>query len=99
MDKSMGGKNLLTPEKAATFIPVFISLVISIIVIVFFVIPQYAKSNKVNLELNALIKKKNDLNDLKTEYKIINEKFDFVRVATASALSSIGMFWFLERVV
>ena len=31
--------------------------------------------------------------------KIIKEKFDFVRVATASALSSIGMFWFLERMV
>ena len=27
------------------------------------------------------------------------EKFDFVRVATASVLSSIGMFWFLERMV
>ena len=42
-------------EKAATFIPVFLSSVISILVIVFFVMPQYSKSNKVNLELDQLI--------------------------------------------
>ena len=69
-------KNLITPEKAASFIPVFISSVISILLIIFFVIPQYFKSNKVNLELNGLIKKKNELDNLKSQYKIINNKFD-----------------------
>ena len=69
-------KNLITPEKAASFIPVFISAGISIILIVFFVIPQYFKSNEVNSELNGFIKKKNDLNNLKAQYKIINSKFD-----------------------
>tara|TARA_B100000161_G_scaffold87454_1_gene61214 strand:+ start:1172 stop:1837 length:666 start_codon:yes stop_codon:yes gene_type:complete len=69
-------KNLITPEKAAWFIPVFISSGISILLILFFVIPQYIKSNKVNLELKGLIKKKNELNSLKSQYKIINEKFD-----------------------
>ena len=69
-------KNLITPEKAASFIPVFISAGISIILIVFFVIPQYFKSNEVNSELNGFIKKKNELNNLKAQYKIINSKFD-----------------------
>ena len=76
MDKSFRArKNLLTPEKAATFIPVFISSVFSIFVIVFFVLPQYSNSNKVSLELDGLIAKKNELDDLKSQYKIINEKF------------------------
>ena len=69
-------KNLITPEKAASFIPVFISAGISIILIVFFVIPQYFKSNEVNSELNSFIKKKNELDNLKAQYKIINSKFD-----------------------
>ena len=77
MDKSVNRKkNLLTPEKAASFIPFFISSFISIFVIAFFVMPQYFKSNKVRLELNGLIKKKNELDNLKSQYKIINEKFD-----------------------
>ncbi|KGF95655.1 hypothetical protein EU95_1348 [Prochlorococcus marinus str. MIT 9201] len=69
-------KNLITPEKAASFIPVFISSGISILLIVFFVIPQYFKSNEVNFELNGLIKKKNELDNLKSQYKIINNKFE-----------------------
>lgn len=69
-------KNLITPEKAASFIPVFISAGISILLIVFFVIPQYFKSNEVNSELNGFIKKKNELDNLKVQYKIINSKFD-----------------------
>ena len=69
-------KNLITPEKAASFIPVFISSGISIIIIIFFVIPQYFKSTEVNYELKGLIKKKNDLDNLKSQYKIINRKFD-----------------------
>ena len=69
-------KNLLSPEKAATFIPVFISSFISILVIIFFVAPQYFRTNKVTLELNGLIKKKNELDNLKMQYKIINNKFD-----------------------
>ena len=64
-------KNLITPEIAAWFIPVFISSGISIILILFFVIPQYRKSNQVNLELNGLLKKKNELNNLKSQYKIL----------------------------
>lgn len=71
-----GKKNLLSPEKAATFIPVFISSFISILVIIFFVAPQYFRTNKVNMELDGLIKKKSELENLKTQYKIINDKFD-----------------------
>ena len=69
-------KNLITPEKAASFLPIFISAGISILIIIFFVIPKYIRSTKVNLELNGLIKKKNDLDNLKSQYKIINQKFE-----------------------
>ncbi len=69
-------KNLITPEKASSFIPIFISAGISILIIIFFVMPEYIKSTKVNLELNNLTKKKNDLDDLKSQYKIINKKFE-----------------------
>ena len=69
-------KNLITPEKAATFIPVFISSGISILIIIFFVMPQYFKSIEVNSELNGLIQKKEELNNLKSQYKLINRKFD-----------------------
>ena len=66
----------ITPEKAASFIPIFISAGISILIISFFVVPEYFKSTKVNLELNGLIKKKNDLDNLKSQYKVINKKFE-----------------------
>ena len=66
----------MTPEKAASFIPIFISAGISILIITFFVMPKYIKSTKVNLELNSLIKKKNNLDNLKSQYKLINQKFD-----------------------
>ena len=73
MDKR---KNLITPEKAASFIPIFISAGISIFLITFFVMPEYVKSKKVNLELNGLIKKKNELENLRLQYKIINQKYE-----------------------
>ena len=77
MANSMNEKrNLITPERAATFIPVFISAGISLLLIIFFVIPQYLKSTKVSLELNELIKKKDQLGKLKAQYIIINKKFD-----------------------
>ncbi len=69
-------RNLITPEKAASFIPIFISAGISIFIISFFVVPEYFKSAKVNLELKGLIRKKNDLDNLKSQYKEINQKFD-----------------------
>ena len=73
---SINRKNkLITPENASMLIPVFISSFISILLIIFFVIPQYVNSTKVNLELNELIKKKNKLDNLKSQYKIINKKF------------------------
>ena len=73
-------KKFITPEKAASLIPIFISAGVSILIISFFVIPKYIKSTKVNLELNGLIKKKNDLDNLKSQYKIINKKFEKLNV-------------------
>ena len=68
--------NLSSPENVISLIPIVISSGISILLIIFYVIPQYFYSNKVNLELNSLIKKKNKLDNLKSQYKIINQKFD-----------------------
>ena len=82
-------KNLITPEKAASFIPFFISSGISILLIIFFVIPQYLKSNKVNFELNGLIKKKNELDNLKSQYKIINSKFDKLNIEKSKIIELI----------
>ena len=82
--------NLITPENASRFIPVLISSFVSILVIIFFVIPQYAKSTKVNLELNALIKKKNELDNLKSQYKIINQKFSKLKKEKSLILELIS---------
>ena len=68
--------NLSSPENLISLIPIVISSGIAILLIIFYVIPQYINSNKVNLELNALMKKKNGLDNLKSQYKIINQKFD-----------------------
>ena len=77
MTNSMERKNnLSSPENLISLIPIVISSGIAILLIIFYVIPQYINSNKVNLELNALIKKKNGLDNLKSQYKIINQKFD-----------------------
>ena len=67
--------NLLTPEKAATFLPIFISSFISIFIIIFYAYPQFTESNKVNSELNELIKKKDDLENLRSQYNKINQNF------------------------
>ena len=67
-------KRFITPEKAASLIPISISVGISILIILFFVMPKYFLSTKVNLELNGLVKKKNDLDNLKSQYKTINKK-------------------------
>ena len=69
-------KNLITPEKAASFLPVIISSFIAILIIIFFVIPKSIKSNIVNLQLNESIRKKDALKDLKKRYRKINQKFD-----------------------
>ena len=67
-------KKFFTPEKAASLIPISISAGISILITLFFVMPKYILSTKVNLELNGLVKKKNDLDNLKSQYKIVNQK-------------------------
>ena len=82
--------NLKTPENIISLIPILISSGIAIILIIFYVIPQYVNSTKVNLELNELIKKKNKLNNLKTQYKIINKKFDKLNNEKAIIIDTIS---------
>ena len=96
MTNSMERKsNLKSPESIISFIPIFISSGIAILLIIFYVIPQYVNSTKSNLELNALIKKKNELEDLKLQYKIINQKFDklndekVIIIETISGISNL----------
>ena len=82
--------NLKTPENIISLIPILVSSGIAIILIIFYVIPQYVNSTKVNLELNELIKKKNKLNNLKTQYKIINKKFDKLNNEKAIIIETIS---------
>ena len=66
-------KSLINPERAASFLPIFISAGISIVITTFFVIPQYIKSTKVNFELNDFIRKKNDLDNFIRNIPINNK--------------------------
>ena len=91
MTNSMERKNnFKKPESIITLIPIVISSGIAILLIIFYLIPQYVKSNKVNLELNSLIKKKNDLDDLKSQYKVINQKFDKLNNEKALIIETIS---------
>ena len=69
-------RNLITPENAATFLPIIISSVIGILMIVFFVTPEFIRSNMVNLELNEIIRKKNELENLKMKYGKISKELN-----------------------
>tara|TARA_B100001769_G_scaffold54425_1_gene39440 strand:+ start:67 stop:732 length:666 start_codon:yes stop_codon:yes gene_type:complete len=82
--------NLKSPESIISLIPIVISSGIAILLIIFYVIPQYVKSTKSNLELNALIKKKNELNNIKSQYKIINQKFDKLNNEKAIIIETIS---------
>ena len=82
--------NLKTPENIISLIPILISSGIAIILIIFYVLPQYVNSTKVNLELNDLIKKKDKLNDLKAQYKIIKQKFDKLNNEKAIIIETIS---------
>ncbi len=91
MKNSMERKNNLnTPENIISLIPIAISSGIAILLIIFYVIPQYVNSTKVNLELNSLIKKKNELDDLKLQYKIINQKLDKLNSEKAFIIETIS---------
>lgn len=67
-------KNLISPESASIFLPVIISALFSVFIISVFVIPQYIKSNKTFFELKEFIRKKDELQKLKGEYILINQK-------------------------
>jgi len=82
--------NLKSPESIISLIPIFISSGIAILLIIFYVIPQYVKSTKSNLQLNELIKKKNELEDLKSQYKKINQKFDKLNNEKAIIIETIS---------
>ena len=69
-------RNLITPESAASFLPIIISSGIGVLIIVFFVMPEFIKSNKVNFELNEFIRKKDELENLKLNYKKISKELN-----------------------
>ena len=75
-NSNIKNKRFITPEKSAVLLPVLISSFISLIIVSAFVIPKYIKSNKINNEYNEYLRKKNDLPNLKAQYKIINEKLE-----------------------
>ena len=73
-ESNFKNKRIITPEKSAVLLPVLISSFISLVIVSAFVIPKYIKSNKINNEYNEFLRKKNELPNLKVQYKIINEK-------------------------
>ena len=75
-DSNLKNKRFITPEKSAVLLPVLISSFISLLIVSAFVIPKYIKSNKINNEYKEYLRKKNDLPNLKAQYKIINEKLE-----------------------
>ena len=75
-ESNIKNKRFITPEKSAVLLPVLISSFISLIIVSAFVIPKYIKSNKINKEYKEFLRKKNELPNLKTQYKIINEKLE-----------------------
>ena len=79
-----------SPESIISLIPIIISSGIAILLIIFYVIPQYVKSTKSNLQLNELIKKKNELDNIKSQYKIINQKFDKLNNEKAIIIETIS---------
>ena len=76
INSNIKNKRFITPEKAAIILPAIISSLISIIIVSAFAIPSYVKSNKVNTEYKEFLRKKNDLPNLKAQYKIINKKLE-----------------------
>ena len=74
INSNLKRKNLISPESASIFLPVIISALFSVFIISVFVIPQYIKSNKTFFELKEFIRKKDDLQKLKGEYILINQK-------------------------
>jgi len=76
MNKLNKSRNLITPETAASFLPIIFSSGIGILIIVFFVMPEFVKSNKVNLELNEFIRKRDELENLKLKYKKISKELN-----------------------
>ena len=75
-DSNTQNKRFITPEKSALLLPVIISPFISLIIVSAFVIPKYIKSNKINNDYKEFLRKKNELPNLKAQYKIINEKLE-----------------------
>jgi len=73
-ESNIKNKRFITPEKSAILLPVLISSFISLLVVSAFVIPKYIKSNKINNEYKEFLRKKNELPNLKAQYKLINEK-------------------------
>ena len=65
---------IISPERAASLIPILISSIFVFAIIYLFSLPKYFESNKVNIELEEFTRKKNQLPNLKDQYKIINEK-------------------------
>ena len=69
-------RNLVTPENAASFLPIIISSIIGTLIIIFYVMPVFIKSNKVNLELKEFIRKKDELENIKIRYKKISDNLN-----------------------
>ena len=95
-------KRVITPERAAIILPTLISSFFVFIIVSIFIIPRYVKSNKVESEYKEFLRKKDELPQLKAQYKIINEKLKNLNNAKLKIINLVSgksnLETFLERV-
>ncbi|WP_269607710.1 hypothetical protein [Prochlorococcus marinus] len=66
---------LLTPERAAFYIPVFSGILLAFFLLVGLLLPTALSMNETYFELREYQRKKSDLNKLKSQFQIINSKY------------------------
>ena len=95
-------KRFITPERASVILPTIISSFFVFIIISAFVIPKYVQSKKINSEYKEFLRKKEELPQLKLQYKIINEKLKKLNARKAKIINLVSgesnLETFLERI-
>ncbi|MAR84721.1 MAG: hypothetical protein CL869_00800 [Cytophagia bacterium] len=86
-DKS---RRFITPERASVLLPTIISAGIAFIITSAFVIPQYINSNKIFYEFKEFMRKKDELPNLKNQYKIINQKLKKLNIQKGKIIDLVS---------
>lgn len=83
-------RRLITPERASVLLPTIIASIIAFIITSAFVIPQYINSNKIFYEFKEFLRKKNELANLKNQYKIINQKLEKLNIKKGKIINLVS---------